>query len=112
MGHTIAHAIEKLSSFSISHGNAVAIGLDFVLNSAVYNGRINKDDYDEIKSVLTSITKSVDKSLCPYTKEQLAKTAVFDKKRSGDEISVVNFYGVNNCKIEKIKLDNLLGQFL
>ena len=112
LGHTIAHAIEKLSSYTISHGNAVAIGLDFVLASAVKNNRITECEYNQIKMVLNNITKSVDIKLCPFSKEQLAKTAVFDKKRSGDEISVVNFYGVNNCKIEKIKLNNLLGQFL
>ena len=112
LGHTVAHAIEKLSSFSISHGNAVAIGLDFVLNNAVSKGRITQKEYLEIKAVLKSITKSVDKSLCPFSKEQICECAVFDKKRSFDQISVVNFYGVNDCRIEKIKLNNLLGQFI
>ena len=112
LGHTVAHSIEKLSSFTISHGNAVAMGLDFVLNSAVDNGRITKNDYAEIKGVLNNITKSVDMALCPYSKEQICSSAVFDKKRSGDQISVVNFYGVGDCKIEKIKIDNLLGQFI
>ena len=112
LGHTVAHAIEKLSSYTISHGNAVAIGLDFVLNSAVNNQRITKDEYNQIKSVLKNITNSVEMSLCPFTKEQICECAVFDKKRSGDEISVVNFYGVNQPKIEKIKLNNLLGQFI
>ena len=112
LGHTVAHAIEKLSSYTISHGNAVAIGLDFVLNSAVNNQRITKDEYNQIKSVLKNNTNSVKMSLCPFTKEQICECAVFDKKRSGDEISVVNFYGVNQPKIEKIKLNNLLGQFI
>lgn len=112
LGHTVAHAIEKLSSYTISHGNAVAIGLDFVLNSAVEMGRITEKEYHEIKAVLRNITKSVDKSLCPFTKQQLFDCAKFDKKRSGEDISVVNFYGVNNCKIEKIKINNLLGQFI
>ena len=112
LGHTVAHAIEKLSSFSVSHGNAVAIGLDFVLNNAVSKGRITQKEYLEIKAVLKSITKSVDKSLCPFSKEQICECAVFDKKRSFDQISVVNFYGVNDCRIEKIKLNNLLGQFI
>lgn len=112
LGHTVAHAIEKLSSFSISHGNAVAIGLDFVLNNAISNGRITQKEYNEIKAVLSNITKSVDKSLCQFSKEQICASAIFDKKRSGEYISVVNFYGINNCKIEKIKLSNLLGQFI
>ena len=112
LGHTIAHAIEKLSSFTISHGKAVAIGIDFVLKSAVNNARISERDYEEIKAVLSNITASVDTSLCPYSKEQICDCAVFDKKRSGEDINVVNFYGIGNCKIEKIKLNNLLGQFL
>ena len=112
LGHTVAHAIEKLSSFSISHGNAVAMGLDFVLNSARSNGRITEKDYKGIKAVLTNITKSVDMKLCPYSKEQICASAVYDKKRSGEYISIVNFYGVNDCRIEKIKMSNLLGQFI
>ena len=112
LGHTVAHAIEKLSSFSISHGNAVAMGLDFVLNSARSNGRITEKEYKGIKAVLTNITKSVDMKLCPYSKEQICASAVYDKKRSGEYISIVNFYGVNDCRIEKIKMSNLLGQFI
>lgn len=112
LGHTIAHAIEKLSSFNLSHGKAVAIGLDFVLDSAFGKGRITKEQYEQIKSVLLNITKSVDKSLCPFGKEQICECVVFDKKRSGEYISVVNFYGVGDCRIEKIKIDNLLGQFI
>ena len=35
LGHTLAHAIEKCSQFSLSHGQAVAIGMILVTKAAV-----------------------------------------------------------------------------
>ncbi len=111
LGHTVGHAIEKLSNYTISHGKAVAIGLDYILSASVKNGKITKDDYEKIKVVLSHLTSSVDKSLCPFDIKDIVNTMIYDKKRDGDSISLVVYNGIGNCEIESIKLDDLLGYF-
>lgn len=45
-GHTLGHAIERESNFSVSHGEAVAIGLVFAANLAARMGRIDQAGVD------------------------------------------------------------------
>ena len=111
LGHTVGHAIEKLSGYEISHGKAVAIGLDYILSASVKNGKITSDDYEKIKVVLSHLTKNVDKSLCPFDIKDIVNCMVYDKKREGDSISLVVYNGLGNCEIENIKLSDLLGYF-
>ncbi len=112
LGHTIGHAIEKLSNYTISHGKAVAMGLDFILLASVKNGKITSDDYDKIKVVLSNLTKNVDKSLCPYDIKDILKQTAFDKKRDGDSVSLVVYNGLGKCEIESIKLTDILEYFV
>jgi len=51
-GHTIGHAIEKLSKFSVQHGEAVAIGISMTNTIAVSKKIMSKKDADFIKSLL------------------------------------------------------------
>lgn len=51
-GHTIGHAIEKLSKFSIQHGEGVAIGMSIVNTIAVSKKWMSKKDSEYIKSLL------------------------------------------------------------
>lgn len=111
LGHTIGHAIEKLSNYTISHGKAVAIGLDYILSASVKQEKITSEDYDKIKVVLSNLTKNVDKSLCTFDIKDIVECVVFDKKRDGDCISLVVYNGIGKCEIEKIKIDDLLEYF-
>lgn len=51
-GHTIGHAIEKLSKFSIQHGEAVAIGMSIINTIAVSKKWMSQKDKNYIKSIL------------------------------------------------------------
>lgn len=54
-GHWIAHKLEQLSSFRISHGGAVAIGMAADLQYACLSGLLTADDRDRILSLMERI---------------------------------------------------------
>lgn len=103
-GHTIGHAIEKCSDFSISHGNAVAIGMVIATKGAFKLGLAN-EDFSSV--LLPMLVKNKLPTSCSYSADELLEVALSDKKRSQDTISLIvpEKYGL--CKIEKISIDNL-----
>lgn len=103
-GHTIGHAIEKCSDFSISHGNAVAIGMVIATKGAFKLGLTN-EDFSSV--LLPMLVKNKLPISCSYSADELLEVALSDKKRSQDTISLIvpEKYGL--CKIEKISIDNL-----
>lgn len=79
LGHTVGHAIEKCSRFTVSHGRAVAIG------TAVM-ARAFSEDAAQIVSVLRAFGLPTETD---FSAEELAKAALSDKKRSGGTLTLV-----------------------
>ena len=91
LGHTIGHAIEQCSNYSISHGKAVAMGIAIVSRATKYK------DSDRIISLLTQFSLPIKTD---YSAEELCKYALIDKKRSGDQISLVIPKSIGDCVIQ------------
>ena len=108
LGHTTGHAIETLSDFKISHGSAVAIGTVIAMEIACYLGVCDKEEKDELISLLVAEGLPTE---CEYSAEQLAEIASTDKKRDGASISFVVPYGIGNCQLVKIPVCDL-AQFI
>jgi 3-dehydroquinate synthase len=53
-GHTLGHAVEATSQFTIAHGLAVAMGMVTVSRIAVEHGLLMQDTADEIMSLIES----------------------------------------------------------
>ena len=64
MGHTVPHAIEKLSNYSISHGVAVATGLVWEAKIACHLGLCASGLVDEIRAAVDAYQLYYD---VPYT---------------------------------------------
>ena len=85
LGHTIGHAIEKNSNFSIRHGEAVAIGLVAEARLAEHISLASPGLAEQISIVLseiglpTSIPDNIDR-------KQILHTMQYDKKRRGSNI--------------------------
>lgn len=99
LGHTIGHAIEKCSDFSIPHGQAVAVGL-------LATARISEDKGwadTQISDYLANIYERYQFDLyCPFTSVQLAKAASADKKRSGEIITLAIPKDLGQCTLKDI----------
>lgn len=103
LGHTVAHAIEKKSGYSIAHGRAVAMGLETILSASKKHGYIDEQTYGEMKCV---VEKCVGENPCPFAIKELCQYVENDKKRSGEYITFVTVHGVGDCRFEKIKVQN------
>ena len=106
LGHTPAHGIEKLSSYTISHGKAVTLGLKIILKNSLKHGYIDKELFGH---AIALIEKQVGKLECPYNVKEICLSSLNDKKRSGDFITLIMVYGVGDCRLVKIKVDELWG---
>ena len=104
LGHTVAHAVEKLSDFEISHGSAVAIGTVSIMRAAVAHGLCPGNDLD----ALIKLTKQLHlPTECPFDTAAVANAACSDKKRSGDTLTLVLPYGIGQSQLCKLPANKL-----
>ncbi len=94
-GHTIAHAIEKLSDFEISHGSAVAMGMVSVMRAATAHGLCPTGDLEALLDLTHAMGLP---SECPYSTKEIAQAACSDKKRSGDTLTLIVPYAIGDCR--------------
>ena len=91
-GHTIGHAIEKLSDFSLSHGQCVALGMIAAAHLSQKLGYLSEDETEMIAEVLkkfglpTRIPGDLPVSGEP---EEILAATKSDKKMSGTQIRFV-----------------------
>ena len=103
-GHTIAHAIEKCSDYSISHGHAVAIGMTIVSAAADSLGWTEDKCTDRLLMILDQFRFPLQ---CPYSPEELTAAALQDKKIRGDRITLVIPEDHGSCTLKTIPTGEL-----
>lgn len=96
LGHTIGHAVEKLSNYSISHGCAVAIGTAVISRSAQNSTMCSPDDVDRIIALLTKFGLPV---TTEFDSESLQHYVLSDKKRSGRKLDLIVPQRIGSCVI-------------
>ena len=105
LGHTVGHAIEKCSGYSIPHGHAVAAGLAVMARAAERLNWTNGAIAKRICACLEKLSLPVSTEFSP---EALAEAALADKKRAGDSITIVVPKEIGTCELLKIPVSELL----
>src|SRR3990167_4714065 len=85
-GHTIGHALEKLTNYEISHGEAVLIGCVAEAHLSMNLGFLQKSDFQEIEAFYAQHLVQLP---CSYTKEKLWEMMAYDKKKENGEVRFV-----------------------
>lgn len=86
-GHTLAHAIEKASSYQVLHGEAVAIGMVFAAQVAVDLQLLTPSQMENQRRQIAALGLPTS---CPqYSFEHLVKIMASDKKVRGGIIRMV-----------------------
>ena len=106
LGHTLGHAVEALSSFQISHGSAVAIGMNLVASASKRRGLINREDLLALRKMLISYGLPIS---CPFEASALLSVMESDKKRAGDVITLVIPYAIGDSRLMRISISELLS---
>lgn len=84
-GHTIGHAIEKLSAYAEPHGRAVAAGMAITSRAACAAGICDTVCVETLEKLLDRF--GLPKN-CAYAPEALLAAVRADKKRSGERITM------------------------
>ena len=105
LGHTLGHAIEKRSGFTLSHGYAVAIGMHLIAKAAEEKGLAEAGLAEKIKAALEKNNLPVSTL---YTAEEITEGVLKDKKRRGGEISFVFPTKIGHCEIVKIPVSEVM----
>ncbi len=87
-GHTVGHAIEKCSNFSVPHGIAVATGMAMELRAACHLGLQDIMPGERIKQVEALMEAVGIPTDCDYGVSELYKAALHDKKIRDGMISL------------------------
>lgn len=103
-GHTPAHAIEKLSEFTISHGTAVSIGMVIMTKAAINAGLCKEEAIETLIRLLKKYSLPTESVFSP---EEISAVALSDKKRSGDSITLVVPVSAGECILKKIPVNEL-----
>jgi 3-dehydroquinate synthase len=84
LGHTVGHALEKLSGFELRHGEAVSIGIAAAARIAAKLGRAEPAVARRIESTLTAWDLPI---RCPAVDTRAVwQTMTHDKKRRGGDL--------------------------
>ena len=107
LGHTIGHLIEKDSNYSISHGQAVAIGMlkGFEISESKFN--LNSSIKDEFESFLNKQSMKTKYSF-NSNQSELKEIITNDKKVTSD---VVKFVLIKNIQ-EPVLIDFSINDLL
>lgn len=103
-GHTMAHSIEKLSNYEISHGSAVAIGMVIAAKASYALGWSSEDCTEAI------INANIQNRLpvkCDFSPDALAEIALSDKKRNGETIDFVVPTVIGECRLKTVPVEML-----
>ena len=103
-GHTIGHGVEKQSGYGISHGKAVAIGMVIAARGAYRLGLCEESCYREITEAVRLYQLPDKTGLSP---ELLTEAAFFDKKRRGNNITLILPQEIGKCFAKDFSLKEL-----
>ncbi len=104
LGHTVGHAVELVSGFKLSHGEAVSIGMTVEARYAAQVGVADRMAVEAIASTLSTL------GLPTRIPEELSREAIIramwvDKKRSAKSIRFV--LPIEVGKVELVDVDDL-----
>ncbi len=102
LGHTLGHAIEKLSSFTVPHGFAVAAGMVLIARAGEKKGLTEAGTADEILRICRVHGLPCESR---ETAAALYEASLGDKKRSGSRVSVIVPETIGRCSIRVLDLD-------
>ncbi len=98
LGHTIGHGIEAQSNFTITHGQAVAIGMAIVTKAGC------QAVYPQLTQVLKKFKLPI---ATEFTAKQLFSSTLSDKKRSGGTINLIIPEAIGKCNIVPTPIEQL-----
>ena len=99
LGHTLGHALECASGYTVPHGVAVAKGVLIMARAALKAGELRRDELKKVEE----LERKYSFDLEGEDIDDLLEFARADKKADADEgINVVCMRGIGNCAVRRM----------
>ncbi len=108
LGHTAAHGIEKESGFTVTHGQAVAIGMVVAARISENTGLCKMGLSKQIQHLLEEYNLP---TKCDIPFQKLYEAALSDKKRESDKITLVLPEKMGKCILKDVDVLSLQKLF-
>lgn len=103
-GHTVGHAFELVSGYTVPHGDAVAVGMAVLTKAAESAGKCEKGTTARLCRLLEKYGLP---TVCEYPAEAILSAAAGDKKADGSGISLVIPEAIGKCTILRMTKDEM-----
>lgn len=115
-GHTLGHAIERESGFSLRHGEAVALGMLAAMQISRERGYLKEEEVSEFRKLLRALGLPV--SCKDLHIDRICENALKDKKRAGGKQRFILLRQIGEAFIDdevglsqmKEALDSIYGE--
>lgn len=107
-GHTLGHAIEKQSGYTVSHGQAVAIGMYITCRATAAKGLCSSELCADLQALLQIFGLPNSTS---FPIDDLLPHILSDKKRQVDQITLVLPATIGCCQLKPIPIQALKSFF-
>ncbi len=104
LGHTFGHSIEALSNFTVTHGQAVAIGMNLVASASAALGICDRETCAKIRQITAVFGLPVTTDRTPL---EISDIALSDKKRAGDSITLIVPEFIGSCLLYPVPVTRL-----
>ncbi len=109
-GHTLGHAIEKLSDFQLYHGECVVLGMICALAISLKRGCISQSDYDAAIALFTRYGYML--TINGLTADDVIKISKNDKKMDQGHVKFILLNSVGNAYIDRTVTDEEMKESL
>ena len=109
-GHTIGHAIEKLSDFTLYHGECVALGMVAAAYISFKSGNISKEDLEKIEHIISAYNLPIRLKTAKMSADDVLAATKSDKKMEDGRVKFVLLHAIGDAYISREVSDEMLSR--
>lgn len=98
-GHTLGHAVEKLSDFKLMHGHCVGVGCIAAMEISVQRGFLEPKELDRLKAAMAQFHMPV--AVEGLSHKEIIETTKSDKKMDSGSIRFILLKETGNAFVDK-----------
>ncbi len=104
LGHSVGHAVEACSGYTVLHGQAVAIGLAVVTRAAYERGLCFRNTLEAVLGILKKYGLPTEPG---YSRAALEEAMLADKKLSGGQLRLIIPREIGHCEILPVPVEDI-----
>ena len=104
LGHTVGHAIEALSNYTVTHGQAVSIGMTVIAKASASRKICTDSVYQDIQQILKQFNLPTE---TVFHAGQMYNIMLSDKKRADAYFNLIVPNAIGQCSIWNTKIETL-----